>query len=217
MARRLRTPVTIGIRSDSKFYTVAQFDALIEYSEEYGADVPSYPIDDDYTLDTATINKQTKLQMQFFLTPYPVTWARQFSGKIFGIQPRVQIEEIKAALEKLHSSHRTVEIRTQETTYTEMAIRSISFTRSVETGDAYDVSASFVEVHKPERYEVVYVGDKYVSGAVQNGLVSNVNQLGSDTYGGTSGNEIKLKYSVSKYGVLLVEPENADGYGGSRR
>lgn len=167
---RQKTPVRMFM-AEERDYTrpIAIFDAYMHGSEESSIDTPTYPIDDDFDTQTSTMNKQVKLQMEFFLTPYPVTHQSLLQGR--------NVEEVKAVLAEIYQKHDTLNIVTSETTYTDMALRSISFKRSPETGDAYEVSASFVQVHRPERYEVMVIDNDNIVDNIENGLNLDVEAL----------------------------------------
>lgn len=131
-----RLPVEIIVTLDGKEFA-ALFDAHIDSKEEFSVDTPNYPIEKDYDTTISTINHQFQLTMNLFLTPYPVTWA-SFFGR--------SIEMVKEKLIRMYWLHTPVKVRTQDETYDSMAIKSLTFKRSGETGEAYEVTAVFVHV-----------------------------------------------------------------------
>lgn len=138
-----RLPVTIAVTLGGKQYE-AMFDAHIDSKEDYSIDTPTYPIEKDFDTSISTLNHQIQLSMNLFLTPYPVTWA-SFFGR--------SIEAVKETLIRMYWLHYPVTIRTQDETYEHMAIKSMTFKRSADTGDAYDVSMTFVHV-KPTAFRM---------------------------------------------------------------
>lgn len=165
-----KLPVRLFMASERDYTKpLAEFDAFLHGTEESSIDTPSYPIDEDFETQTSTMNKQVKLQMDFFLTPYPVTHRTRLEGR--------NIEEVKALLAEIYQKHDTLNIVTATTTYTDMAMKSISFKRTPETGDAYEVSASFVQVHRPERYEVMVIDNENIIGNIENGLNLDVYEV----------------------------------------
>ena len=135
-SRTPRLPVILEIEAGGTKFE-AMFDAHIDSKEEYSVDAPSYPIERDFDTTISTVNHQVQIQMNLFLTPYPVTWA-SFFGR--------SIEGVKDTLIRMYWLHCPVTLKTQDETWNNMAIKSMTFKRSEETGDAYDVNIVFTQV-----------------------------------------------------------------------
>lgn len=115
----------------------AMFDAHIDSKEDFSVETPTYPVEKDFDTTVSTLNHQMQLTMNLFLTPYPVTWA-SFFGR--------SIEMVKETLIRMYWQHCPITVETQDDTYRDMAIKSLTFKRNSETGDAYDVAVTLVHV-----------------------------------------------------------------------
>lgn len=135
-----RYPVTISVTVNGTEHK-AQFDAHIDSKEDYSVETPTLPIEKDFDTTVSTLNRQVQLTMNLFLTPYPVTWA-SFFGR--------SIEMVKETLIRLYWMHTPITVKTQDETYEDMAIKSMTFKRTSDTGDAYDVTMVFVHVKSTE-------------------------------------------------------------------
>lgn len=145
-----RSPVMLEFEvGETKFE--ATFDARIDYREDYSADTPSYPIERDFDTTISTVNHQIGLNMNLFLTPYPVTWSSLFGRSV---------DMVKETIIRLYWIHSPVTVKTQDETYENMAIKSLTFTRSKDTGDSYEVSMTLVRI-KTTKSAVVAIEDWY--------------------------------------------------------
>lgn len=135
-----RTPVTLEVNIGGMIYS-ASFDALIDAQEDYTVQTPNFPIDDDFDTSLSTVNKQLTINLNLFLTETPVTWTSYFGER--------NIEIVKERLKMLFFEHLPVRIITKDETYTNMAIKAMSFKRSTEIGFAYEVSLDCVQVRIP--------------------------------------------------------------------
>lgn len=184
-----RLPVSIVVSMAGKDFQ-ATFDAHIDSKEDYTVDTPTYPIERDFDTSISTLNRQVQLTMNLFLTPYPVTWSHFFGRSI---------EMVKETLIRMYWVHYPVKVVTQDETYENMAIKSITFRRGTETGDAYDVNAVFVHVDDTSVY-TTYVGEE-----------TTVNENGFSHYsgkiperGGTTINENGFSHYSGKLNTGIV-------------
>ena len=131
-----RLPVTFVVKLGDKEYR-AMFDAHIDSKEDFSIETPTYPIEKDFDTTISTLNHQTQLMMNLFLTPYPVTWSSLFGRSI---------ETVKDTLIRMYWQHCPITVETQDETYEDMAIKSMTFKRNSDTGDAYDVAVTLMHV-----------------------------------------------------------------------
>lgn len=117
-----------------------EFDALISESRTLEATVPEYSVEDGFSVSDAIILSPEKLSMTLYVTNTPVTWY----GRHGGDQSRV--DSVVKKLEELYYAGDPVTIVTSDRTYTDMAIESISFSKSLETGYAREVPISFKKI-----------------------------------------------------------------------
>ena len=121
-----RLPVELIVTLDGQDFR-ALFDAHIDSKEEYSVNTPNYPVEKDFDTSISTINRQVQLTMNLFLTPYPVTWASLFGRSI---------EMVKETLIRMYWLHTPITVKKKDVTYESMAIKSLSFKRSEETGES---------------------------------------------------------------------------------
>lgn len=119
-----------------------EFDALIEESRTLKASVPEYAVDDGFTVSDTIILQAEELSMTLFLTDMPVTWyAKHGSGN-------GRVESVCNQLEELYYKATPVTVSTTDAVYTDMAIETIEFRKSVDSGYAREIPISFRKVRK---------------------------------------------------------------------
>ena len=203
-----RLPVSIVVSINDKEYA-ATFDAHIDSKEDYTVDTPTYPIERDFDTSISTLNRQVQLTMNLFLTPYPVTWAHFFGRSI---------EMVKETLVRMYWLHLPVKVITQDETYDSMAIKSITFRRSADTGDAYDVNVTLVHVDDTTVY-TKYIGNgttenergfSHHSGSFARREDEGFTQYGGDMNSGIVNNNQQVVEMVTGIGVESA----GGGFGG---
>ena len=117
-----------------------EFDALIDQTLDYSADVPEYPTEKGFSVSDNISLKPEVLSMTLFVTDTPVTWKKRF-GSGAG-----RVGRIINQLQNLYFSKKTVTVTTSEATYTDMAITNISFTKSSDVGYASEIPITLKKV-----------------------------------------------------------------------
>jgi len=117
-----------------------EFDALISSDESYSADIPSYPTDQGFEVSDTIILHPETLDMTLFLSNTPVTWALRL-----GANP-MRAADVKARLLKTYRKRNTVTVVTSNETYESISIASISFSKALDIGYAYEISISLQKV-----------------------------------------------------------------------
>lgn len=115
-----------------------EFDALISESRTYEATVPEYAVETGFIVSDDIIIGAEKLDMVLYLTDTPVTW-RHHAGQ-------GRVESVIQQLEELYYSKSPVTVATSEKTFTNMAITSISISKSLEVGYAREIPISFQKI-----------------------------------------------------------------------
>lgn len=159
-----------------------EFDALIDEERTLGATVPQYSVEDGYSVSDSIILDPEKLNMTLYVTNTPVTWVARHGTS----QDRVN--SVCKQLEELYLNKEPVTVVTTDATYTSMAIESISFKKSVETGYSREIPISFVKI-RVTKAKTTTIPDNYgKSGttAAQAGTAST--SAGSSGGSGGSGN-----------------------------
>ena len=145
---RARQPVTVNGIS---------FDALIEESKTYEADVPAYPVERGFEVSDAIILKPIVLSMTLFLTNTPVTW-RTRHGTDLG-----RVQDVVKQLEDLYFSREPITVVTSERTYKNMAILNFELKKTLETGTSREIPIMFQEIRVTEA-QTTSIPDSYGRG-----------------------------------------------------
>lgn len=130
MAKR-KQPVTIND---------LEFDALISEDRSYEATVPQYAVEDGFCISDAIIHESQKVDMTLYVTETPVTWRSSH-----GYGENHVIDTIKK-LESLYFDAEPVTVYTRDETYTNMAIQTMTVSKSVEIGYAREIQITFVKI-----------------------------------------------------------------------
>jgi len=117
-----------------------EFDALMNEDLLLTADTPEYPIETGFVVSDSIILKPQVLNMTLFLTDTPVTWARRLGSG------QGRVNSVIKRLGDAYFSRELVTVVTTDKTYVNMAITSITITKSTETGYAREIPISFKEV-----------------------------------------------------------------------
>lgn len=119
-----------------------EFDALINEDMALSASVPQYTVEDGFSVcDTVILNPEA-LSMVLYLTPTPVTWYK--THKTGEDRVTSVIKKLKA----LYYAKEPVTIVTTDSTYTDMAIESLTISKSPEVGYAREIPISFKRIRK---------------------------------------------------------------------
>lgn len=176
---KARRPVTISSGGRS-----AVFDALMKSTDGYSSTVPSYPTEPGFQVSDSIIIESPTLSMTLYLAKNPITWKNSN-----GIN---RVEHHVAMLENLYFAKSVCTVSTTEKTYTNMAIESMSITKSEELGYDKQVEISFKKIIVTSS-QLVSIPDSYgKSGATgaSNGAASTTQgNSGTGTGGSSSGSD----------------------------
>ena len=117
-----------------------EFDALIDSDYTLEASIPEYTIEDGFIVSDAILLAPEHLEMTLFLTEKPVTWKKRHGSE------NGRPEEVIAKLKELYYEKMPVTVTTTDNTYTDMGISSVTFSKSTETGYAYEVPISLQRI-----------------------------------------------------------------------
>lgn len=117
-----------------------EFDALIDEDRSLEATVPEYTVESGFTISDSVILGAEKLSMTLFVTNTPVTWAKRH-----GSNPS-RVANVISKLEQLYFGRSPVTIITTDKTFTNMAIESIRFKKTLETGYSREIPISFKKI-----------------------------------------------------------------------
>ena len=174
-----------------------EFDALIDEERILEADAPDYPVEDGYSVSDTIILKPQTLSMTLYVTDTPVTWIKSHGGKGW-------TDEVIQRLEDLYFAKTPVTIVTSERTYKNMAILSISISKSAEMGYARQIPISFKEIRVTSS-KTTTIPDSYgksgKSGANAGTASTSEGSTPSASSGGTSSTEGGSKGSLAYYAL----------------
>lgn len=162
-----------------------EFDALIDSTETYDAEVPEYSIETGFSVSDTIALKPETLNMTLLLSNRPVTWKNRLGGG------EGRVEDVVKRLEELYFKRQLITVTTSSKTYTDMAITSISIPKSRDMLDAMEIPISLKKVRTTET-KTITIPDSYgKSGktAAPAGTASTSKGGGgaSDSSGGTGG------------------------------
>lgn len=191
-----------------------EFDALIDQTDTLEATVPEYTVEDGFVVSDAIILNPEKLDMTLYITDTPVTWySRHGSG-----QDRV--ESIVKQLQELYYTAEPTTVVTSAKSYTNMAIESLSISKSVEIGYAREVSISFKKIRVTSA-KTTTIPDSYgKSGTTQasagtastsSGSSGGSSGSGSGSGGGSSGSGSNSGSSGGSKSSILYSAANSIG------
>lgn len=191
-----------------------EFDALISQTDTLEATAPEYTVEDGFVVSDAIILNPEKLDMVLYITDTPVTWySRHGSG-----QDRV--ETIVKQLQELYFTAEPTTVVTSAKSYTNMAIESLSISKSVEIGYAREVSISFKKIRVTSA-KTTTIPDSYgKSGTTQasagtastsSGSSGGSSGSGSGSGGGSSGSGSNSGSSGGSKSSILYSAANSIG------
>ena len=117
-----------------------EFDALISESRTLEATVPEYSVETGFSVSDSIILSPEKLEMTLFVTNTPVTWYRRHGAS------QNRVDSVVKRLEELYFGREPVTIVTSDATYTNMAIESMTISKSLEVGYAREIPISFKKI-----------------------------------------------------------------------
>ena len=117
-----------------------EFDALISESRTLEATVPEYSVETGFSVSDSIILSPEKMEMTLFVTNTPVTWYRRHGAS------QNRMDSVVKQLEELYFAKEPVTIVTSDATYTNMAIESMTISKSLEVGYAREIPISFKKI-----------------------------------------------------------------------
>lgn len=118
-----------------------EFDALISEDRTLEAEVPSYSVENGFSVADSVILNPMKLSMTLYVTNTPVTWLKKHGSSSNRVSNTIK------KLEDLYFKSKPVKIVTTDNVYTNMAIESIGLSKSSDVGTSREIPISFVQVN----------------------------------------------------------------------
>lgn len=148
-----------------------EFDALLEQTNDYAADIPDYPVEDGFNVQDTIILQPHILSLTLFLSNTPVTWKTRFESQ--------GENRVDSVLEKLHASYekrQLVTVVTTDKTYNNMGIESYSVKKSTEIGYAREITMRLKEVKKTAT-EKTSIPDSYGKSGTTGAMAGDANLM----------------------------------------
>ena len=182
-----------------------EFDALLDQSMDYEADVPEYPTEKGFSVSDNISLKPETLSMTRYVSDTPVTWKSRFgSGK-------GRVEKVVKQLQDLYFAKKVVTVVTSDAVFDSMAITSISFSKSADVGYAREIPISLKKIIVTES-STTSIPDSYGKSGTTGASAGTANTTAGNS--GSSGNGGGGKSSNSesgKNGSVLYNAANSLG------
>ena len=157
-----------------------EFDALIDESRTLEATVPEYSVESGFSVSDAIILSPEKLDMTLFVTNTPVTWYNRHGGS------QNRVDSVVKQLEELYYAGEPVTIVTSDATYSNMAIESITFSKSTEVGYAREIPISFKKIRVTSA-KTTTIPDSYGKSGATGASAGTASTSSGSSGGGSSG------------------------------
>lgn len=183
-----------------------EFDALLDQSMDYEADVPEYPTEKGFSVSDNISLKPETLSMSLYVSDTPVTWKSRFgSGK-------GRVEKVVKQLQDLYFAKKVVTVVTSDAVFDSMAITSISFSKSADVGYAREIPISLKKIIVTES-STTSIPDSYGKSGTTGASAGTANTTaGNSGSSGSGGNSSKNGNSDSgKNGSILYNAANSLG------
>lgn len=183
-----------------------EFDALIDDSRTLANQVPSYPVEDGFSISDTIIHSPETLSMTLFLTDSAVDYRSRGHGGAGWTNSVIK------QLENLYFSRETVKIVTSEATYSDMAIVDIGISISDGNGFAKQIAINFQKIETVSS-RTVSIPDSYgksgTTGANAGTASTSVSETPAQASGSSEASEAgegskqSIAYSIAKQAGLL--------------
>ena len=164
-----------------------EFDALLNETKKLTATIPTYAVEDGFSVSDAIINEPMALSLTLYVTNTPVTWLDEHGDD------EERIREVIARLEEIWEEKELVKIVTTNAIYTDMGITSISIAHQEGDGYARQVTIEAQKVYQTSRETTLIPSYALKSGSSSaSGGSANTSEVSaSSTTGTTSGTREK--------------------------
>jgi len=186
-----------------------EFDALLDQSRDYEADVPEYPTEKGFSVSDTIVLKAETISMTLYVTDTPVTWKNRF-GSGGG-----RVESVIKRLEQLYFAKKVFTVVTSDAVYDNMVLTSMSIAKSSDVGYAREIPISLKKIIVTES-STVTIPDSYGKSGTTGASAGSANTTnanngsasgnGSNNGGSNSGSEQKggsiLYNAASNFGLI---------------
>lgn len=182
-----------------------EFDALLDQSMDYEADVPEYPTEKGFSVSDNISLKPETLSMTLYVSDTPVTWKSRFgSGK-------GRVEKVVKQLQDLYFAKKVVTVVTSDAVFDSMAITSISISKSADVGYAREIPISLKKIIVTES-STTSIPDSYGKSGATGASAGTANTTaGSSGSSGNGGSGKSGNSDSGKNGSILYNAANSLG------
>lgn len=182
-----------------------EFDALIDQSIEYEADVPEYATEKGFSVSDNISLKPETISMTLYVSDTPVTWKKRF-GSGGG-----RVERVVKQLEDLFFSKKVITVVTSDAVYESMVITSLSITKSADVGYAREIPISLKKIIVTET-ATTSIPASYGKSGTSNAPAGTANTTAGSSGGSVSGKSSgDNKKSSEKNGSILYNAASSVG------
>ena len=158
-----------------------QFDAML--NEEYAleASSPDYIVESGYTIGDSIILSAESLSLTLFVSDKPVTFKSRF-GSGGG-----RVEQVVKAMKDLYYAKKLVSVTTPDAQYDNMAIESLTISRTNEFGYAREIPIKLKHIRTTQSQTTTIPASYGKSGATGAAAGTASTSTGSSSGSGSSG------------------------------
>ena len=135
-----------------------EFDALLNETKKLTATIPTYTVEEGFSVSDAIINEPITLSLTLYVTNTPVTWLDEHG------EDEERIREVIDRLEEIWEEKELVKIVTTNAIYTDMGITSISIAHQEGDGYARRISIEAQKVYQTSRETTLIPSSSSMSG-----------------------------------------------------
>lgn len=182
-----------------------EFDALLDQSMDYEADVPEYTTEKGFSVSDNISLKPETLSMTLYVSDTPVTWKSRFgSGK-------GRVEKVVKQLQDLYFAKKVVTVVTSDAVFDSMAITSISISKSADVGYAREIPISLKKIIVTES-STTSIPDSYGKSGTTGASAGSANTTaGNSGNSSNSGSGKNGNSDSGKNGSILYNAANTLG------
>lgn len=180
-----------------------EFDALIDQSINYEADVPEYPTEKGFSVSDTVALKPETIAMTLYVTDTPVTWRNRF-GSGAG-----RVENVVKRLEQLYFAKKVFTVVTSDAVYDNMVLTSMSISKSSDVGYAREIPISLKKIIVTESKTVTIPASYGKSGT--SSASAGTASTSSASNGSSSSSSNSNSSSNEKSGSILYNAASSFG------
>lgn len=156
-----------------------EFDALLDQSQTYEAEVPTYPTEAGFDVSDNIALKAETIDMTLCVTNTPITWRTRHkpgSGRV---------ESVVKQLEELYYARKVFTVVTSDKVYENMVLTNMSISKSTETGYAREIPVTLQKIII-SKSKTVTIPESYGKSGTTKAPAGNASQKSGSSGGSTA-------------------------------